>query len=175
MSYSPQEFKEKCASLASSVDEQAATIHTLALDALEQGNLHGNINKATWLLAALGRKGASDKVTSWLCAFGRFGTKKDTLTNKTTLVYQNKKLIDGTAFDAAFQQELASETPYYDYVKPKAASDKVVFDLEAELRKLLKHCAAIKEGKKDATLIHDEYEVLIKAMLPEGKAAITAQ
>lgn len=174
MSYNQVEFKEKCGVLAVSVDEQAAIIHELALQALEQGNLHGNINAAVWLLAALGKKGASEKVTHWFCAFGRFGTKKDVLTGKVSLVYQNKKMIDGTAFDAAIQQELANDTPYYDYTKPKEVKE-VIFDLEAELRKLLTIAASIKSGKKSATLIHDEYEEQIKAMLPEGKKAITAK
>jgi hypothetical protein len=156
------------------VDEQAATIHSLALQALEQCNLHGNINAAVWLLTALGKKGASDKVTHWFSAFGRFGTKKDVLSGKVSLVYQNKKTIDDTPFDAGVQQELANATPYYDYVAPKKASE-VVFDLEAELRKLLKTASAIKSGKKDATLIHDEYEQLIKDMLPEGKKSLTAK
>ena len=83
-------------------------------------------------------------------------------------------MIDGTAFDAAIQQELANDTPYYDYTKPKEVKE-VIFDLEAELRKLLTIAASIKSGKKSATLIHDEYEEQIKAMLPEGKKAITAK
>jgi hypothetical protein len=176
MSYNQVTFKENCAILADNVESQANDIHTLALEALEQGNLHGNINPMVWLLAALGKKNVSEKVITWACAFGRFGTKKDVLSGKVSLVYQNKKLIDGTPFDAGVQQELANSTPYYDYVKPKAEGEVKVFDFEAELRKLLKTAADIKSGKKsNYTVIHDEYEQGLKDMLPEGKKNLTAK
>ena len=131
-------------------DSLADQIHAVGIYAIDQANLHGNINVANRLLEAMGTKHDKARVITWLVEFGSFSYNKE-----KGLTYRNRK--DVSPETAQGFVDAAQESPYWVFTKqiePKfevhiLARLKTLIDLPKKTR------AKAEESGKDAD-IHDE-------------------
>lgn len=134
-------------------------IHTCAVFAVEQLNLHGNNGAANRLLGALNKSSRKEALYTWFNDFSLSKRDKD-----QTLSYRKDKKLSMDGEDITPQQaiDFADATPFYDYTKEitPASSYDVVKGIKAILSRAKK---MTKEGK---TVEHAELLAKLEAFVP---------
>jgi hypothetical protein len=136
--------------IVTSGDTLADNIHSVGLWAIEQSNLHGNINVANRLLEAMGQKHDKARVIVWLVEFGSFSYSKE-----KGLSYRNRKDVSPETAQGFI--DAATETPYW--VFTRQAEPKFDVDMLKRLKTLLEVPTKIRAKAEEAHAeahIHNE-------------------
>ncbi len=117
-------------SRAKTLDDQ---IHIIAVSCLHHADKHGDVTLMQELIDAMGRSQRRNAVIAWACAYGKF----DANSKGKNVVYSRVKQTD--------LEGAKGESPW-DF-KPEPAFK--TFDVEAELKKLLKRATKAAEDSRN--------------------------